>query len=60
VVLICWSHKAIPNLATALGVVDPPAWHDHVYDRLWIIKFKDGKAELQIVPQRLMYGDSAE
>ena len=60
VVLICWSHKDIPGLATALGVANPPVWHGHVYDRLWIIKFKDGKATLQDLPQRLMYGDSAK
>ena len=58
VVLICWSHKDIPGLATALGVANPPKWHGPVYDRLWIIKFKDGKATLQDVPQRLMYGDA--
>ena len=53
VVLICWSHKAIPGLATALGVADPPVWHGHVYDRLWIIGSSDGKATLQDLPQRL-------
>lgn len=60
VVLICWSHKAIPNLATALGVANPPTWHGHVFDRLWVIKFNDGKTTLQSLPQRLLYGDSAE
>ena len=26
VVLICWEHKAIRDLATALGIAAPPAW----------------------------------
>ncbi len=60
VVLICWSHKKIPDLATALGIVNPPAWRGQVFDRLWIIKLKDGKATLQDLPQRLLFGDSAE
>ena len=60
VVLICWSHKEIPGLATALGVANPPAWRDSAFDRLWIIKLKDGKATLQDLPQRLLFGDSAE
>jgi hypothetical protein len=60
VVLICWSHKEIPGLATALGVVDPPDWQDGAFDRVWVIKLKDGKAALQDLPQRLLYGDAAQ
>jgi hypothetical protein len=60
VVLICWEHKAIPDLAAALGVDNPPAWRSHAYDRIWIVKLKDGKATLQDLPQRLLFGDSAE
>ena len=60
VVLICWSHKEIPGLATALGVVHPPEWRGAAFDRLWIIKFNDGQATLQDLPQRLLFGDSAE
>ena len=59
-VLICWSHKEIPALAAALGVANPPTWHGRVFDRLWIINLKDGKATLQDVPQRLLYGDAAK
>ncbi|MGO9108026.1 MAG: hypothetical protein ACLP9L_02225 [Thermoguttaceae bacterium] len=58
-VLICWHHKGIPDLATALGVVAPPDWTSQTFDRLWIIRLKDGKAILQDLPQRLLYGDSA-
>ncbi len=60
VVLICWSHKAIPKVAGALGIANPPAWQGHVFDRLWIIKFNDGQAKLESLSQRLLYGDSAD
>lgn len=60
VVLICWQHKAVADLATAFGVANPPNWRDDTFDRLWIITLKDGKATLQDLPERLLYGDSPE
>jgi hypothetical protein len=57
-VLICWSHGAIPSIAKAFGVKNPPDWHDEVFDRVWIITFENGKAELKNMPQQLMFGDS--
>ena len=57
-VLICWSHSSIPDIAKAFGVKDPPHWHDSAFDRTWVITFADGKASLNDLPQRLMYGDS--
>lgn len=59
-VLICWQHKAIPKVAAALGVTNPPDWSREVFDRIWVITFKDGKANLRNLPQKLMYGDSSE
>jgi hypothetical protein len=57
-VLICWEHHAIPDLAEALGVDDPPDWPGHSFDRVWVIKRRDGKAKLHDVPQKLLYGDT--
>jgi hypothetical protein len=61
-VLICWEHKFIPDIAQAFGASDAPNhWRGHVYDRTWIITFKEeGKIDFQNRPQRLMFGDSAE
>lgn len=59
-VLICWEHHAIPEVAAALGVADPPPWRDQAFDRVWVITFKDGKAKLKDVPQRLLFGDSPD
>lgn len=59
-VLICWHHGKIPQLAAALGVVNPPSpWPGQVFDRVWQIDFAGGVATLKDVPQRLMYGDSS-
>ena len=60
-VLICWEHKAIPDMARAFGVKKPPEWPGAVFDRTWIITFSaDKKPSLASLPQKLMYGDSAD
>jgi hypothetical protein len=46
-VLICWNHEEIADLAAALGVKpEPPKWKDSVFDLVYIISFRDGKAAL--------------
>jgi len=58
-VLICWHHGNIPNLATALGVADPPPWPGSVFDRVWVITWPGGSISLANEPQGLLYGDSS-
>jgi hypothetical protein len=60
IVLICWEHHGIPDIAAAMGVTSPPEWPGHAFDRLWIITFKNGKAKLSNAPQRLMFQDSPD
>src|SRR5712691_10014600 len=60
IVLICWHHGKIPDVAKALGVSKPPKWDGKVFDRVWQITFPKGKAALQNLPQMLLYGDSAK
>jgi hypothetical protein len=57
-VLICWSHTGIPDMAKAFGVKDVPEWPGSVYDRDWIITFNKGETSFKSVPQKLMFGDS--
>ncbi len=57
VVLICWHHGRIPDVAKALGITKPPKWDGKVFDRVWQITFPRGKASLTDLPQELMYGD---
>lgn len=59
VVLVCWHHGNIPNLATALGITDPPAWPRSVFDRVWVISYSSGTASLSNDAQMLLYGDSS-
>jgi len=58
VVLICWHHGTIPPLAAGLGVQDPPKWPDLQFDRVWKIEWKNGKAVMTDLPEKLMPGDS--
>jgi len=60
IVLICWHHGKIPEIAKALGVSKPPKWDGKVFDRVWQITFPKGKASLANLPQMLLYGDSAK
>jgi hypothetical protein len=58
VVLVCWHHGKIPDLAQKLGVTSPPPWPGSVFDRVWQITYPNGVASLQDLPQILLYGDS--
>ena len=60
-VIICWDRKYIPGLAAALGVNPQPyPWPENAFDRVWIITYRDGRASLVNMPQRLLFGDAAE
>lgn len=61
-VVVCWEHKMIPQIVSALGWPNPPAqWLDGVYDRLWVLDFE---GELPVafhdLPQRLLPGDTGK
>ena len=47
-VLMVWEHSAIPDLATALGVDNPPKWKGADFDSMWILTYASGKAELTV------------
>lgn len=62
-VLICWHHGKIPDLAAALKAPVPPdkqKWGGNVFDRVWQLDYSAGSATLTDLPQRLLYGDSAD
>ena len=58
VVLICWHHGKIPEIAKALGIAKPPKWDGKVFDRVWQITFPKNAAALKDLPQMLLYEDS--
>lgn len=45
-VLICWHRETMTELAAALGVANPPEWKSKDYDRIWRIRYSNGKATL--------------
>jgi hypothetical protein len=46
-IVICWNHEVIPQLAAALGVTpEPPKWKRSVFDQVYVISYRDGKATL--------------
>lgn len=45
-VMLVWEHSAIPDVASALGVKNPPQWSDSDFDSIWVITYTTGKAAL--------------
>lgn len=62
-VVICWEHHHINNLAKALGAnknMVGKNWPDDVFDTTYVLTYKDGTlASFEKQPQKLLYGDSA-
>ena len=53
-VLVVWEHNNIPVIAKALGVKQEKLkWKGSDFDSIWIITFKNGKAELNIDKENL-------
>jgi len=58
VVVVCWVHDFIPQLAAALGVKSPPDWKGSDFDHAWVISGTHREATMKIVAERLLPGDS--
>ena len=52
-VLMVWQHSAIPDLARALGVDNPPKWKGADFDSMWIVTYASGTAELTLEQEGL-------
>jgi hypothetical protein len=58
IVLICWHHGRMPDLAHALGATNTPSKiGDSVFDQIWRIDWLGGKEEFSIIPEALLPGD---
>ena len=56
VVLVCWHHGKMDNLAKALGVSHPPKWPEGQFDHVWIITYGNkGRAHMEDVLQQLPF-----
>jgi hypothetical protein len=60
-VLICWEHKVIPQLAADFGLQNGPSnWDGSVFDRAWVLDFTgDQVTSFQDLPEHLLPGDSS-
>lgn len=61
VILICWHHGTIPELARALQAHIPgrlSKWNPTVFDRVWEIKYDSDPPGFHDFPQQLLYGDA--
>jgi phosphohistidine phosphatase SixA len=52
-VLLVWSHSEMPELASALGVDNPPKWQGADFDSMWVVTYASGKAELTVDKEAL-------
>ena len=65
--LICWEHKHIPVIASALpvdsGTVIPRKWPGDRYDVIWSFTLIPGPGPVRYtfgqIPQQLLAGDTA-
>lgn len=61
VILICWHHSKILELAHDLGVPSSqlpwPTWPPTVFDRIFCITWQEGQAKLDVANQLLLHGD---
>jgi hypothetical protein len=61
VVLICWHHRTLPDLARKLGADNVPEhWKEEDFDLVWVLSYKDGKIKFKKRREALMPTDAKE
>lgn len=60
-IFICWEHNQLLKIAKKLGVPKKsiPQWQSDDFDHIWRLTFASGSYGLQVIPQKLLFGDSA-
>lgn len=60
-IVICWEHKVLADIAKALGKSTPPPWPGSQFDRVWALDFNANGTLISFnnFPQRLLPGDNA-
>ena len=61
-IVICWEHSVLVDIANELGVKQALAWPGKQFDRIWDLTFsKDGKlVGFENLPQKLLPTDSQD
>ncbi len=60
-IVICWQHEALKDIAKAFGATKLPAWPAKQFDRVWSLSFaSDGQLnQFENLPQRLLPTDDS-
>ena len=58
VIMLAWKHSEITTITEALKAPCKSSWASKVYDRIWIIDFKNGEATCKDSPQSVLPDDS--
>ena len=59
-VVICWEHKYLEEIARDFGISNVPHWDKNTYDRIWLISnLQTPQLKMQNLPQRALPDDSA-
>jgi hypothetical protein len=56
IILICWHHGTMEELAAALNAAGATKWDGTVFDRVWLIDYQQGPT-IQQYGQQLLFGD---
>ena len=61
-IVICWEHTVLIDIAKELGVEQPLDWPSKQYDRIWTLTYsKDNKLiKFEDLPQKLLPTDSQD
>jgi hypothetical protein len=60
-VVVCWEHKVLEDIAVALGVNPRPNYPNDQFDRAWLLTYStsDTAPRFEDLPEHLLPGDSA-
>jgi len=59
-VVICWEHKVLEDIAVEFGVDPKPKYHKDDFDRAWLLTFEGGDVKFEDYAQKLLPGDSKD
>lgn len=60
-IFVCWEHNQLLKIAKKLGVPKNsiPEWQKNDFDHLWKLTYVQDHYNLEVIPQKLLFGDSA-
>jgi hypothetical protein len=59
-VVVCWEHNVLEDIAVAFGVDPKPHYGKTHFDRAWLLTFTGGSVRFQDLPQKLLPFDDTD